>query len=406
MADVLDRFLRYINIMTSSDENSENIPTTQCQFELAHMLVQEMKEMGISDASVDEKCYVYGTIPATAGCEKCPALGFIAHMDTVSDFAEHPVKPLIHKNYDGKDLPLGKSGRILSVKKFPHLSKFAGRTLITSDGTTILGADDKAGIAEILTMAEILIQNQIPHGKICIGFTPDEEVGAGADHFDVEKFGADFAYTVDGDTEGGIEYENFNAASAKFEIYGVNVHPGSAKDIMVNASLVAMEIVNMLPETERPEHTEKYEGFYHLTDMDGCVEKAHLSYIIRDHDAEIFENRLEVLRDIEEKINEKYGVGTVKLEIKEQYRNMAEKIRECFHLVETAKLAAKELGTEPVIAPIRGGTDGARLSFMGLPCPNLGTGGHAFHGPYEHITREGMEVEVQILVGIVKKYAL
>ena len=402
---VTERFLRYARVLTPSREESETVPTSECQFTLAEMLVEEMKEMGITDAEVDDKCYVYGSIPAKPGCEACPALGFIAHMDTVSDFAEHPVTPVLHPQYDGGELRLGDSGRVLKVKDFPHLPSLAGRTLITSDGTTILGADDKAGVAEILTTAERLLTENQPHGKICIGFTPDEEVGAGADHFDVERFGADFAYTVDGGAEGEIEYENFNAASAVFEVKGFNVHPGSAKDVMINAALVAMEINGSLPPQETPEHTEGYEGFYHLTDMSGSVEKAKLSYIVRDHDGANYERRLERLREIAAKCNAAYGEGTVTLTIREQYRNMAEKIRPCFHLIENACRVAEGLGISPRVQPIRGGTDGARLSFMGLPCPNLGTGGYAFHGPYEHITAEGMERSVELLLGLVEVYA-
>lgn len=402
---VVERFLKYIQIETPSDENSKTVPTTDCQFHLANRLVAEMKQLGIQDAHVDEKCYVYGWIPATSGYENIPAIGFISHMDTVSDFADHAVKPVLHENYSGKDVELGISKRVLKVSDYPHLSDLKGRTLITSDGTTILGADDKAGIAEILTMAEWVIEKEIPHGKICIAFTPDEEVGAGADYFDVKKFGANFAYTVDGGKEGEIEYENFNAASATFEVHGYNVHPGDAKDIMINAALVLMEINQMLPSGETPRDTQGYEGFYHLTNMNGSIAYAVSSYIIRDHDAKQFAKRLEVLKEIERNLNQKYGEDTVKLTIKEQYRNMAEKIRPCFHLVENAKKATLEVGVEPHIVPIRGGTDGARLSFMGLPCPNLGTGGYAFHGPYEHITVEGMEAVVQILIEIIKIYS-
>ena len=402
---VAHRFLRYVQIPTASDEKSGTHPTTRCQFDLAHLLVEELREMGIPDARVDEKCYVYASIPASPGCEKSPAIGFISHMDTVSDFALEQVKPLIHENYDGADLPLGDSGRILENRVFKGLASLKGRTLITSDGTTILGADDKAGVAEIMTMAQRLVDGEIPHGRICIGFTPDEETGAGADHFDVNGFGADFAYTVDGGAEGEIEYENFNAAGAEFEINGFNVHPGSAKDTMINAAIVAMEINEMLPREETPRDTQGYEGFYHLLEMEGTVEKASLSYIVRDHDEEKYQKRLQRLREIEEAVNRKYGDHTALLTIKEQYRNMSEKIKPCFHLIENARKATETAGIKPVTNPIRGGTDGARLSFMGLPCPNLGTGGYAFHGPYEHITVEGMEKVVEILLGIVEEYA-
>lgn len=397
-----ERFLKYAKMHTTSDETSGTHPSSSVQFTLAHLLVDELKAMGIS-AECDEYCYVYATIPATEGCENVPAIGFIAHMDTAPDFCGENVSPRIIENYDGEDVELGE-GRALRRSDFPHLAELKGRTLIVTDGKTLLGADDKAGIAEIMTLAETLIEKKLPHGKICIAFTPDEEIGEGADNFDVARFGADFAYTADGDAEGGIEYENFNAAGAVFEINGFNIHPGSAKDKMKNASLIAMEINSLLPADEVPSKTEGYEGFFHLTDMEGCVERATVKYIIRDHSAESFAKRCELARQIEKKINAAYGEGTVVLTLKEQYRNMEEKIRPCFHVVETAKKATVAAGIEPIIKPIRGGTDGARLSFEGLPCPNLGTGGYAFHGPYEHITVEGMDKAVEILLGIVRLY--
>lgn len=400
-----ERLLNYVKIWTTSDEESEAVPSTKRQFDLAEVLVQEMKDIGIADAHVDEKGYVYGSIAATEGMEDKPAIGFIAHMDTAPDFNGKDVKPQLIENYDGEDVCLGSSGRILSVSDFPHLRELKGRTLITTDGTSLLGADDKAGIADIMTaIAEIIRENK-PHGRLCIGFTPDEEIGRGADFFDVEKFGAAFAYTVDGSKEGEIEYENFNASGAVFKIHGVNVHPGEAKDVMVNASLIAMEINGMLPSEETPQHTEGYEGFYHLTDMTGNVEYGELKYIVRDHDSKLFSDREEKLRSIEGLMNQKYGEGTVELEINESYRNMKEKIEGCMHLIENAKTAIKREGIEPKISPIRGGTDGARLSFMGLPCPNLGTGGYAFHGPFEHITVEGMDIAVNIIKNIVDIYA-
>lgn len=400
-----ERFIKYAMIPTASNENSASVPSTQCQFNLAHVLVDELLAMGVSDARVNEKCYVYATIPATEGYEDKPAIGFIAHMDTVSDFADKQVQPVIHKNYDGGDLKLGNSGRTLEVALFPHLPSLKGRTLITSEGDTILGADDKAGVSEIMCLAEKLMNQEFPHGKICIGFTPDEEVGNGAEFFDVKGFGAEFAYTVDGGAENEIEYENFNAYKADIEVAGFNIHPGSAKDRMVNASLVAMEFNAMLPEGQTPRETEGYEGFYHLDKMSGTVEKAHLSYILRDHDSEEMERRKAVLQEIARKLNEKYGEGTVKVTLKEQYRNMKECIQENFHLIENALTAVKASGVEPMVVPIRGGTDGARLSFMGLPCPNLGTGGYAFHGPYEHITAEGMDIALNNLCEIVKQYS-
>ena len=395
-----ERFLNYVKIHTTSDESSGAHPSTARQFELARLLENELKAMGI-EAFCNEKCYVYATIPATAGYENEPAIGFIAHIDTAPDFCGDGVEPRIIENYDGGDVELGE-GRALLVSDFPHLASLRGRTLITTNGKTLLGADDKAGVAEIMTLAELLVSGDIPHGKICIGFTPDEEIGEGADNFDVERFGADFAYTADGGEEGGIEYENFNAAGAKFDIVGKNIHPGSAKNKMINASLVAFEINSMLPSAEIPANTEGYEGFFHLTDMEGCVESATLKYIIRDHSASRFEARCEMLRFIEKQINEKYGEGTVKLSLREQYRNMEEKIRPCFYVVERAEAAIRAAGIEPVTCPVRGGTDGARLSFMGLPCPNLGTGGYAFHGPYEHITAEGMDLAVEILLNIAR----
>lgn len=400
-----ERFLTYAAIRTPSDENSETVPSSECQFVLARKLVEEMQQMGIADARVDEKGYVYGSIPATKGFEDKPGLGFIAHMDTVADFTEHPIRPVIHENYDGGRLVLGDSGRVLDPAMFGHLPELAGKTLITSDGTTVLGADDKAGIAAIMTLAQRLQQSGIPHGKICIGFTPDEEIGRGADYFDVEGFGAAFAYTVDGGPEGEIEFENFNACEAVFELEGVNVHPGSAKNIMINAAVIACEIQSLLPKEETPSHTEGYEGFYHLVRMEGCCEKAKLVYIVRDHDAESFENRKQTLRQLETDMKEKYKGASIKLQIKEQYRNMAEKIRPCYHLIENAKRACEELGIAPKIQPIRGGTDGARLSFMGLPCPNLGTGGYAAHGPFEHVTAEGMDKMTEVLEKLVKIYS-
>ena len=400
-----ERFLRYAAVYTASDEESTAVPTTARQFDLARMLVQELREMGVKDARVDDKCYVYGSIPATPGYEGCVSLGFIAHMDTTPDFKGEGVKPQVIPDYDGEDVALGDSGRVLSAEQFPHLRGLKGRTLITTDGTTLLGADDKAGVAEIMTLAERILNEEIPHGKICIGFTPDEEVGSGADYFDVEHFGAQYAYTLDGGVEAEVVYENFNACSASFEVHGVNIHPGDAKDKMVNASLVAMEINQMLPSCDTPAHTEMYEGFFHLTSMQGNVDKAKLHYIVRDHDRESFQVRKKLLRFIEKTINEKYGKGTAVLQIQDEYENMEEKIKPCLHLIDNAKDAMRELGIEPDVSPVRGGTDGARLSFMGLPCPNLGTGGYAFHGPYEHITAEGMDTVVEIVLGIIRRYA-
>lgn len=399
-----ERFIEYVKIHTMGCEESETVPSTVRQFDLSKILVEELKKIGVENAFCDDKCYVYASIPATAGYENTPSVGFIAHVDTALDFSGENVEPKIIENYDGNDVELG-SGRTLKVAEFSHLKSLKGRTLITASGDTLLGADDKAGVAEIVTLAERLINENIPHGKICIGFTPDEEIGRGADHFDIKRFGADFAYTVDGGPEGEVVYENFNAAGARFDITGVSIHPGHAKNMMVNAALVACEINSMLPAGDTPRDTEAYEGFYHLCDMKGSVTEATIEYIVRDHSAECYASRLATLRHIEKLINEKYGEGTVKLTIKEQYRNMAEKIIPCMHIVETALEASRSCGVEPVIEPIRGGTDGARLSFEGLPCPNLGTGGYGFHGPYEHITAEGMDTVVDILTEIVRIYS-
>lgn len=397
-----ERLIKYVQVYTTSDEHSGTTPSAAREFDLAHILVEEMKEIGISDAHVDEKCYVYGTIPATEGLEDKPAIGFVAHMDTAPDFSGEHVQPVIHKNYDGEDVVLGDSGRVLSVADFPHLKEFKGRTLITTDGTTLLGADDKAGVAEIMCAMERIIKENIPHGKICIGFTPDEEIGAGADHFDVEHFGAKYAYTVDGDLEGGIEYENFNASSTVVTVHGNNVHPGSAKDIMVNSITVAMEYHSYLPTDAVPEKTEGYEGFIHLTGMSGDVAETKMEYIIRDHDMEKFRAKEEKMKQAVEGINKKYGEGTAEIEIKESYLNMKSEIEDCMEIIDWAKEATRMAGIEPRVAPIRGGTDGARLSFMGLPCPNLGTGGFGFHGPYEHISAEGMEICTDIICNIIK----
>ena len=399
-----ERLLKYVKLHTTSDESRESTPSTERQFALARLLVQELQELGVTDVTLDEKCYIYARIPATEGLEHVPALGFIAHMDTAPDFSGVNVNPQIIPEYNGENIALGQSGLTLSPEFFPHLQVLKGCTLITTDGTTLLGADDKAGLAEIMTMTEEIISAKLPHGTICIGFTPDEEIGRGADFFDIKRFGADYAFTVDGGAENAIEYENFNAAGAKVVIRGLSVHPGDSKDTMINASLVAMEFNAMLPAGDTPRHTEGYEGFYHLCEIKGDVSEATLSYIVRDHDAALFKARLYTLRHIEKLLNEKYGSGTVTLTIQEQYRNMKEMIEPCMHLIDNAKQAVKNTGLQPLILPIRGGTDGARLSYMGLPCPNLGTGGYGFHGPYEHITAEGMDRAVAVLKEIVQLY--
>ncbi len=401
-----ERLLEYVRIHTTSDEESGTAPSSQRQFDLARMLSAELKALGAERVEVSDTCYVYASVPATAGRESLPCLGFIAHIDTAPDFAGENVRPQVIESYDGGEVALGGSGLKLTQAMFPHLPQLRGRTLITTDGATLLGADDKAGIAEIMTLLETLRESGAPHGPLAVCFTPDEEIGCGTEHFDLARFGADFAYTVDGGPEGEIVCENFNASQAVFDVKGVNVHPGDAKNIMVNAALVAMEINTMLPAGDTPRDTEGREGFYHLTDMQGNVESARSRYIVRDHDAGAFAARESALRHIEKLINAKYGEGTVKLYIDEQYRNMIEKILPAHaDLIENAKAATRAAGLEPDESPIRGGTDGAMLSWKGLPCPNLGTGGYAYHGPYEHITAEGMDKCVEILKGIVEIYA-
>lgn len=400
-----ERFLNYVPVWTTSDETSDTVPSADRELVLARMLVEEMKGLGIADARVDDKGYVYGHIPATPGCEDKPSLGLVAHMDTVADASGENIKPQIIENYDGKDVVLKGSGDILKVDEFLYLAELKGRTLITTDGTTLLGADDKAGIAEILTVAEEIIKEGLPHGKICIGFTPDEEIARGAKHFDVEGFGADYAYTLDGDEEGEIQFENFNASTAFITIHGVSVHTGSAKDVMVNSQTIATEIHQMLPVNERPETTEGYEGFYHLVSVQGNVTTTKMKYFIRDFDRRSFDARAQKLRDIAEEMNKKYGEGKVEVEIVESYYNMREKIEPCMQLIDYAKAAIEHAGITPIVSPVRGGTDGARLSFKGLPCPNLGTGGHAFHGVFEHITVEGMDKAVLIVKDIIRQFA-
>ena len=394
---VEERLLKYVSYWTTSDEACTSIPSSDREFALAKVLEAELKELGLTKVTLTEHCYVYGLLPATPGMENKKAIGFISHIDTAPDYSGENVKPQIIPNYDGQDVLLLGSGAYLKVADFPTLSGLKGRTLITTDGTTLLGADDKAGVAEIMTAVEELITEGTPHGDIWIGFTPDEEVGAGADLFDLDYFKADYAYTVDGDYEGEVAYENFNAASAVFSITGVNVHPGEAKDIMINAALVGCEIVALLPKNETPSHTEGREGFFHLTDMSGDVASATLSFIVRDHDKDLFESRLNLLRTLEVEMNQKYGAGTVELEINHSYENMLSVIEQQMYIVDLAKNAIASVGLTPISRPVRGGTDGARLSFMGLPCPNLGTGGYGFHGPYEHISVEGMQTAVQII---------
>lgn len=399
-----ERFLQYVKVYTTSDEESASHPTTARQLDLGRMLVAQLEELGLKDARLDEYGYVYATLPATPGCEQAAGLGFIAHMDTAPGTSGENVNPQIHENYDGGDVVLPATGAVLKPAEFPFLSEMKGQTLITTDGSTLLGADDKAGVAEIMTMVERLIREGRPHGKICIGFTPDEEVGQGADLFDVDGFGAAYAYTVDGDDVGEISYENFNAAAAAIKIHGLSVHPGSAKNTMRNALSLAMEYHAALPAFECPEHTEGREGFFHLCDLQGDVSKAVFHYIIRDHDADRFAVRKAQMQQVADRLNEKYGAGTVELELTDSYRNMLEKIRPHFHLVENARAAIRAVGLTPVESPIRGGTDGATLSYKGLPCPNLGTGGFNFHGPMECITVEKMDQAVEVLLNLADLY--
>lgn len=397
-----ERLLRYVRVDTQSDENSAATPSSEKQFDLSRLLEKELASLGAENVFTDEHGYVYGRLPASAGYEKEPVIGLIAHLDTAPDFSGTGVRPLIHESYDGGDLPLGESGLVLSPALFPDLRDAAGQTLITTDGTTLLGADDKAGIAEIMTAIERLTTEGLPHCALAVGFTPDEEIGHGADLMDLERFGADFAYTVDGDDISEINFETFNAAEAVFEIKGVNVHPGSARGIMVNAALLACEISSLLPADEIPAKTGNYEGFFHLTDISGSVESASAKYIVRDHDAKKFSERCKRLEDIAAGLNAEYGEGTAMLSLREQYRNMAEALEGCPEIVTRAENAIRRAGLEPVRRPVRGGTDGSHLSFRGLPCPNLGTGGAAFHGPYEHITAENMDRAVEILLNIAR----
>jgi len=397
-----ERFIQYVKVHTASSEDLSRTPTTLRQFDLSRLLADEMEKMGMEGVTVDEHAYTYGYLPATPGYEDKPCIGLIAHLDTIPDFSGENVKPSLVSDYDGGVVKLGDSGRVLDPKQFPHLKNLIGHTLITTDGTTVLGADDKAGIAEIMTACERLITEQLPHGRIAVCFPPDEEVGHGAALLDLERFGADFAYTVDGGETWQINCETFNAAAALWEVKGFNIHPGSAKDQMINASLVAMEINSLLPAAERPEHTEDHEGFFHLTDMKGSVEKAELHYIIRDHDAAAFAAREKTMRQIEKYINEKYGAGTATLTIRQQYRNMIEKLDGHMEIVELAEKAIRAEGLTPVRVPIRGGTDGAQLSFRGLLCPNLGTGGYCCHGPHEHTSVENLEQMTEILLHLIR----
>ena len=403
--NVIDRFIKYAKIDTQSDENSTQTPSTQKQFNLAKLVENEMKEMGLQDVSLDNKCYLMATLPANTD-KKVPTIGFIAHFDTSPDMSGENVKPRIIRNYDGKDIVLNEAQKIISsVSDFPELLDHVGEDLIVTDGTTLLGADDKAGVAEIMTAMQYLLDHpEIKHGKIRIGFTPDEEIGRGADHFDVEKFAADWAYTMDGSEVGELEYENFNAASAKITIKGRNVHPGYAKNKMINALHVANELVMMLPVNERPEYTEKYEGFFHLIGLAGSVDEASVSYIIRDHDRAIFESRKKQMEQAVAFLNNRYD-NRLALEMRDQYYNMREKVEPMKQVIDYAFRAMEAVGVTPNVKPIRGGTDGARLSFMGLPCPNIFAGGLNFHGRHEFVPTQSMEKAVDVIVKIAELVA-
>lgn len=403
MERIEERFLRYVAVDTESAEEVEQVPSTERQHDLARMLCRELQEMGF-EAEHDEHCYVYGTIPGNR--PDAPVIGFIAHMDTSPDMSGKDVKAKIVR-FTGEDILLNaEKGIVLSVKDYPSLEKYRGEDIICTDGTTLLGADDKAGVAEIMTLAQFYAENpDVPHGTIKIGFTPDEEVGNGPKYFDVKKFGADFAYTLDGGELGEIEYENFNAAAMKVQVKGLGIHPGSSKNKMVNASLIAIEFDSLLPAQQRPAFTEGYEGFFHLHSMQGEVESATLTYIIRDHDAGKFAAKKALALAAGEYLNKKYGEGTVTVEIKDSYRNMAEIIRQHYHLIDNARAAMQAIGVTPVTMPIRGGTDGATLSYMGLPCPNLCTGGANFHGRFEYIPVQSMELTYEIAKGIAARYA-
>lgn len=399
--DIIDRFISYVTIDTESDPNSETTPSTSKQWDLANKLVEELKAIGMQDISIDENAYIMATLPSNVEHD-VPVIGFISHFDTSPDFTAANVKPQIIENYDGKDIVLNAEENIvLSLDYFEDLLLYKGQTLITTDGTTLLGADDKAGICEIISAMEYLINHpEIKHGTIRVGFTPDEEIGRGAHKFDVEKFGADWAYTVDGSQVGELEYENFNAAGAKIKVNGKIVHPGYAKGKMINSILYATEFINALPKTETPELTEGYEGFFHLYAIEGKVENTYLQYIIRDHDRDKFEARKALMQKLADDMNEKHGRTVIELEMKDQYYNMKEKVEPVMHIVNIAEEAMKQLNIKPLIKTIRGGTDGSQLSYMGLPCPNIFAGGHNFHGPYEYVPVESMIKATQVICKI------
>lgn len=406
MEKILDKFLRYVAIDTMSDPDSPSQPSTQKQFNLLNLLCEELKAMGVEDVSVDQYGYLMATIPSNIE-KDVPAIGFIAHVDSSPDASGADIKPQVFENYDGGDIVINQEkGMKLSPVDFPELRRYIGQTIVTTDGTTLLGADDKAGVAEIMCAAEyIMTHPEFKHGEIKIGFTPDEEIGRGVDYFDVAKFGAKYAYTMDGGQIGELEYENFNAAGAKITVQGRNIHPGYAKDKMVNAIILASELNDMLPVWQRPEHTSGYEGFFHIVKFSGVVEEATIQYIIRDHDFELFEQKKKLLEECVAFMNAKYGEGTFTLEMKDQYYNMRKEVEPHYHIIETAVKAMEEAGIEVDIRPIRGGTDGARLSFMGLPCPNIFAGGHNFHGKFEYVPVESMEKATEVILNILKIYA-
>ena len=401
MEKVVERFIKYAREFTTSDTESKTYPSTKRQTVFLQKLVDELKEIGCREVEIDSFGYVTATIPAN-GLNDAPVIGFIAHVDTSPDFAGENVNPQIIENYNGQSIEF-KNGVTINPKEFPEILKYMGQSIITADGTTLLGADDKAGVAEIITAAEILLKSKdIKHGKIRLGFTPDEEIGKGTDHFDVKKFGADFAYTLDGGEIGELEYENFNAAGAKLKIKGRSGHPGAAKNKMINASLVANRLIGMLPPSQRPEHTEGYEGFFHLIQLSGNVENAEMQFLIRDHDLIKFEEKKKLLHEIVKHINFQYGKNIVDIEIKDQYFNMRQKIEPVMHVIEIAKQAMLQAGVKPKIKAIRGGTDGARLSYDGLPCPNIFAGGHNFHGPFEFVPIPSMLKAVEVILNIVQ----
>ena len=401
--NITERFLKYVSFCTTSDEETNMTPSTPGQMEFAKYLASELKEIGMQEVTLDENGYVMATLPANV--EGKPTIGFIAHMDTAPDASGKNVKARIVENYDGQDILLNAEKNIVfEVAKYPEILDYKGQDIIVTDGTTLLGADDKAGLAEIVTACEYLIQHpDIQHGKIRVGFTPDEEIGQGADHFDVEKFGCDFAYTMDGGAVGELEYENFNAAGCKVKVHGVNVHPGYGYHKMINSMRIANHFATMLPRWETPEHTQGYEGFYHLIAMNGSVEETTLQYIIRDHDRARFESRKREIEHLARKINQEYGEGTVEVEIRDQYYNMREKVEPVMHIVTLVEEAMKEVGVTPKVQPIRGGTDGARLSFEGLPCPNIFAGGVNFHSRFEYLPIPSMEKAMEVILQIVAK---